>query len=89
MKKLRIAQIGIGHNHGAAKMLACRKFPEIYDVVGFAESDEAWVKRRGNDDAYKGLIRYSEQEILSMSDLDAILVETDVWNLENWTTKII
>lgn len=89
MKKLRIAQIGIGHNHGAAKMLACRKFPEIYDVVGFAESDEAWVKRRGNDDAYKGLIRYSEQEILSMSDLDAILVETDVWNLDKTAKKCL
>ncbi len=87
MKKLRIAQIGIGHNHGAAKMLACRKFPDLYDVVGYAESDEEWVKKRGNDGAYQGLTRYTEQEILAMDDLDAILVETDVWNLDKTAKK--
>ena len=32
--KIRIGQIGIGHNHGEAKMLAVRKFPELFEVVG-------------------------------------------------------
>ena len=89
MRKIRIAQIGIGHNHASAKMAACRKFPDVFDVVGFAESDEEWIKKRGADSAYKGLKRYSEAEILSMTDLDAVLVETDVWNLDDTAIKCL
>ncbi len=89
MKKIKIAQIGIGHNHGEAKMLACRKFPEIYDVVGYAEDDEQWIAKRGEAAGYKGLRRYTEEEILSMDDLDAILVETDVWNLNKTAKKCV
>ena len=39
MKKIKIGQIGIGHNHGEAKMLAVRKFPELFEVIGYAEDD--------------------------------------------------
>lgn len=89
MKKIRIAQIGIGHNHAAAKMATCRKFSDVFDVVGFAENDEEWIKKRGSDSAYHGLKRYSEDEILSMNDLDAVLVETDVWNLDDTAIKCL
>ena len=37
---IKIGQIGIGHNHGAAKMNAFRKFPELFEVVGVAEEDD-------------------------------------------------
>ena len=42
MKKIKIGQIGIGHNHGAAKMEAVLKFPDLFEVVGFAEENEKW-----------------------------------------------
>ena len=38
-KKIKIGQIGIGHNHGSAKMAAVRKFPELFEVVGYAEEN--------------------------------------------------
>lgn len=44
---IKIGQIGIGHNHGEAKMLAVRKFPELFEVVGYAEENEEWIKKRG------------------------------------------
>ena len=31
-KKIKIAQIGIGHNHGADKMLALRELPDYFEV---------------------------------------------------------
>lgn len=76
---IKIGQIGIGHNHAAAKMQAVRKFPELFEVVGFAEENEEWLKNRGDLPAYKGLKRLSVDEIIEKSD--AILVECDVWNL--------
>ena len=34
MDKIKIAQIGIGHNHGSEKMRAARSFPDVFEVVG-------------------------------------------------------
>ena len=41
---IKIGQIGIGHNHGEAKMLTVRKFPELFEVIGYAEENEEWIK---------------------------------------------
>lgn len=79
MKKIKIGQIGIGHNHGDGKMLAVRKFPELFEVMGYAEENEEWIEKRGNMECYKDLPRLSVEEIIDKSD--AILVECDVWNL--------
>mgnify|MGYP002511520149 FL=1 len=79
MKKIKIGQIGIGHNHGEGKMLAVQKFPDLFEVIGYAEENEEWVEKRGNLPCYKDLPRLSVEEIIEKSD--AILVECDVWNL--------
>ena len=79
MKKIKIGQIGIGHNHGEGKMLAVQKFPEFFEVIGYAEENEEWIEKRGNLSCYKDLPRLSVEEIFEKSD--AILVECDVWNL--------
>ena len=79
MNKIKIGQIGIGHNHGEGKMLAVQKFPELFEVIGYAEENEKWVEKRGNLPCYKDLPRLSVEEIIEKSD--AILVECDVWNL--------
>ena len=53
MKKIKIGQIGIGHNHGEAKMKAVRKFPELFEVIGYAEENERWIEKRGNNQGYE------------------------------------
>ena len=87
MNKIKIGQIGIGHNHGEAKMAAVRKFPELFEVVGYAEENERWVGKRGLLPAYKGLPRLSVDEIIEGSD--AILVESDVWDLTKYAQLCI
>ncbi len=87
MKKIKIGQIGIGHNHGEAKMLAVRKFPELFQVIGYAEEDENWIEGRGKLKGYEGLPRLSVEEILAQSD--AVLVESDVWNLTKYAKRCI
>ena len=82
MKKIKIGQIGIGHNHGGAKMATVRKFPELFEVVGYAEENEKWIEKRGNKPCYQGLERLSVEEIISRSD--AILLESDVWDLDKY-----
>ena len=87
MRKIRIGQIGIGHNHGEAKMLAVRKFPELFEVVGYAEEDEEWIKKRGCLKGYEGLVRLSAEEVIERSD--AVLIECDVWNLTRYADMCI
>lgn len=82
MRKIKVGQIGIGHNHGSAKMAAVRKFPELFEVIGYAEENEGWIDVRGKFDAYKGLPRLSVQEVIERSD--AVLIESDVWNLTKY-----
>ena len=61
MKKIKIGQIGIGHNHGRAKMRTVQKFPELFEIVGDAEGNETWMdfggKRRMGSDEIRENVR--------------------------------
>ena len=84
---IKIGQIGIGHNHAHGKMMAVRKFPELFEVVGYAEENEKWLQKRGNLEGYADLKRMSVDEIIE--NCDAVLVETDVWDLTEIAEKCI
>jgi len=81
MAKIKIGQIGTGHNHAAAKMNALRQLGDIYDVVGIVENDPKWMIQRGNDPAYAGLQWLTEEELFNIPDLQAVAVETDSFEL--------
>ena len=85
MKKLKVGQLGIGHNHALAKLRAVMHFPELFEVVGFADEDENWIAERGA--SYSDLARYTEDELIEKCDL--LLVECDVWNLTRKAQKCI
>ena len=87
MNKIKIGQIGIGHNHGEAKMLAVRKFPELFEVVGYAEENQRWIEKRGSNSGYEGLSYLSVEEVIEKSD--AILIESDVWDLTKYAKMCV
>ena len=87
MKKIKLGQIGIGHNHGHAKMMTARKFPELFEIVGYAEENEGWVEKRGGLCGYEGLERMSVAKIIERSD--AILIESDVWDLDKYANLCV
>ena len=87
MNRIKIGQIGIGHNHGEAKMLAVRKFPELFEVIGYSEENERWIEKRGNNTGYEGLPRLSVEEVIERSD--AVLVESDVWDLTKYAKMCV
>ncbi len=84
---LKLGQIGIGHNHGHEKMVTARKFPELFEVVGYAEENEEWIAKRGNKPGYADLPRLSVEEIIEKSD--AVLIETDVWDLTKYAQMCV
>lgn len=78
IKKIKIGQIGIGHNHGADKMLAVRNLPDHFEVVGVVEEDPFWHQKRAGLSAYENLPFLTEEELFSIPGLEAVLVETDL-----------
>jgi len=86
-KKIRIGQIGLGHSHGEGKMAAVRKFPELFEVIGYAEPDEAWIEKRGHLQVYAGLPGLSVEELIEACD--AILIETEVPKLTNYAKMCV
>ena len=87
MKKIKIGQIGIGHNHGEPKMQAVRKFPELFEVIGYAEENGRWVEKRGENDGYRGLERMSVEALIA--NCDALLIESDVWDLTKYARMCV
>lgn len=78
-QRIRIGQVGIGHNHGADKMIALRALSDDFEVVGVTENDPVWYERRKDLAAYRGLPFMPEEELLSR--VDAVAVETDGFEL--------
>lgn len=85
--RIRIGQIGLAHAHGEGKMLAVRKFPDLFEVVGLCEDNEEIFKSRGGLEAYGGLKRMSEEELLSKAD--AVLIECSPKNLTQTAKRCI
>jgi len=80
-QRIKVGQIGIGHNHAAAKMATVRKLADHYEVVGVAEPDPEWRRKRGQDPAYRDLTWMTEEQLLNTKGLTAVAVETDVCDL--------
>ena len=76
-KRIKIGQLGIGHNHASAKMQSLRKLPELFEVVGVAEDDDAWRNERGSLKCYEGIPFMTDEELLAVPGLEAVAVEKD------------
>ena len=87
MEKIKVGQIGLGHNHGGSKMKVARIFSDLFEVVGYAEENDRWVEQRGGNPAYQGVPRLSVEQIIEQSD--AVLIESDVWDLTKYAKMCV
>ena len=46
-RRVRLGQIGIGHNHAQGNLASLRKVTDLFEIVGVVESDPQWKKQRG------------------------------------------
>lgn len=89
MNKIKVAQIGIGHDHASAYMESVRRLSKVFEVVGVAEPDDANKQKLGKHSAYNNLPWLTVDEILSDPQIDVVLVETDDWNLVQYGTLCV
>lgn len=85
MKRLKIIQVGIGHDHAICTFRSMKKQDDLFDVLGVVVCDgeeERWE----NTEAEKyGIKRFTLDEALAVGDLDAVAVECDDVNLTKYS----
>jgi predicted dehydrogenase len=77
--KTKIGQIGVAHGH-ATKLSVYRRSPD-YEVVGVVEPDDELRKRAEGQPAFQGLPWMTQEQLLNVDGLQAVLVETRVRDL--------
>jgi predicted dehydrogenase len=78
-KRIKIGQIGVGHGH-AAKLSVYRRSLD-YEVVGIVEPNSELRRRWENAAPYRDLPWMTQEQLLNVPGLQAVLVETPVRDL--------
>ena len=77
--KIKVGQIGVGHAH-ATKLGVYRQSAD-YEVVGIVEPDAALREAAKDQPAYRDLPWMTEEQLLNVSGLQVVTVETRVRDL--------
>ena len=69
MKKLKVVQIGTGHDHSFAPINSLKKRDDV-DFLGY-------VRIKDDNKTFDGVKELDYAEVLAMSDIDAVFIETE------------
>ena len=78
MGKIKIAQIGVCHEHASGKITALRRLPELFEIVGVVDDNATSTTPKfsgKNLQLYEGLKWMTEEEVLNYPGLQAVTVE--------------
>lgn len=87
MRKIKVVQIGIGHDHATSTLESLLRQPNVFDVVGFAvpESEETKFASSIAEYSDSGRVKkFTVEEALSLPELDAAVIETEEINLTKY-----
>lgn len=77
MKKIKIAQIGAGHDHASAAATTLKLQNDIYDLAGYAVVEGDELTYESSKRAYENVKQMTVEEILNYPGLDAVCIETE------------
>jgi predicted dehydrogenase len=76
MSIIKIAQIGISHEHAPGKIATLRKMPDVFEIVGVVDdSDSTSPKFPAGREAFTGLPFVTEEELYRIPGLQCVTVE--------------
>ncbi len=74
VKKLRVAQIGVGHDHAAGVMECVLAHSDLFEILGIVEEDDKLKSLLNSTAVYSGIPIISLEELLLLKP-DAVFVE--------------
>lgn len=86
MKPLKIAQIGIGHDHAINTFETLCRLPEYFEVLGWCAGDGEEDRAEAFEQRFTqyGVKQLTLDELLALPGLEAVTVEADDWNLTKY-----
>lgn len=90
MKKVKVIQIGLGHDHAAVILDSLLSQPEVFEVAAFAvppEEEAAFAGRIREFRDGRGLPFLPAEKALSLPGLDGAVIETEEWNLTGYAQR--
>lgn len=78
VKRIKIGQVGVCHEHASGIINTLKKMPDVYEIVGVVDDrNTTAAKFAGNNlKPYEGLKWMTEEELFSSPGLQAVTVET-------------
>lgn len=86
MEKIKIAQIGAGHDHACEVIKTLKFLPDVYDLIGYAVVDGDEENYNRSLDSYSGVKKMTVEEILDYPGLQAVCIETEDRRLTEFAT---
>lgn len=84
MNKIRIAQIGAGHDHATSIFKSIAKQSDIFEVVGYALPEGEKEKFADNLKYFEGYNELTVEEIMADKTIAAVTIETEEVNLTKY-----
>ena len=82
MSKIKIAQIGVGHDHAMNIIMTLKKQSHLFEIAGLAIPEEEEGKYQEKLDQYcKDIPRLTVEEIMLNPTIEAVAIETEEVNL--------
>ena len=78
MRKIKVAQLGITHEHASGKIEVARRRTDYFELVGVVDDAASDTPRQNcevNRKPYEGLKWMTEEELLNSPDIEAVFVE--------------
>jgi predicted dehydrogenase len=78
MRKIKIGQLGVCHEHADGKIKTLRKMSDVFEIVGVVDDRATRFVRFAGDNLapYDGLKWMTEEELFKTPGLEAVAVET-------------
>lgn len=81
---IKVAQIGIGHDHAIVTMDSVLRQKDIFEFVGFCECEDEEFARPQREKMCPDAKEITLEEILNDETITAVFVETNDWNLTKY-----
>ena len=86
MNKIKVVQIGSGHDHSVGSIEMIKKLSNIFELVGYVFIDDGYqAYEKIKHPAFDGVKRLTLEQAFAIPDLKLAVIETDDSNLTKYT----
>lgn len=88
VRRAKVGLVGTAHPHALGKLETLLKHPDLFDVAGVVEADERRRQKLIGQKHFAAVPLLTEEQLLNVPGLEAVLVETDVKDVIPTATRL-